>query len=155
MSDESGEFPCVESNSEDLEVWKFFKAALCPLFLLVSAISHTHVSFSAKTIFTSKFKLFCHFRHDFQISDVCRKGDSIVELKVLGGKVVGGGVKENCEYSGLIFTGKKCHRCERLIYYVRASSGNMLQQLTSYGWERHLPNVCKLLVSKGNFKNRL
>lgn len=57
----------------------------------------------AKTIFTSKFKLFCRFRHDFQISDVCIKGDSIVELQVLGGKVVGGGVKDNCEYSGLIF----------------------------------------------------
>lgn len=49
------------------------------------------------------FKLFCRFRHDFQISDVCIKGDSIVELQVLGGKVVGGGVKDNCEYSGLIF----------------------------------------------------
>lgn len=106
-----------------------------PTFLLVSAISHTPVSTGAKTIFTSKFKLFCHFRHDFQISDVCIKADSIVELEMLGGKVVGGGVKENCEYSGLIFTDKKCHRCERLIYYFRASSGNMLQQLKSYEWE--------------------
>lgn len=106
-----------------------------PTFLLVSAISHTHLSIGAKTIFTSKFKLFCHCRHDFQISDVCIKGDSIVELEVLGGKVVGGGVKEDCEYRGLIFTEKKCHRCERLIYYFRASSGNMLQQLKSYEWE--------------------
>lgn len=72
-------------------------------FSLVSTISHTPISICAKTIFNSKFKLFCRFRRDFQISDVCIKGDSIVELQVLGGKVVGGGVKVNCEYSGLIF----------------------------------------------------
>lgn len=114
---ESWEFPCVKSNWEDLEVWEFFKAALCPLFLLVSAICHTHVTIGAKTIFTSKFQLFCHFRHDFQTSDVCIKGGSIVELEMLGVKVVGGGVKENCEYSELIFKEKKCHECERLVYY--------------------------------------
>lgn len=55
-------------------------------FFLVSTISHTPVSIRAKTIFTSKFKLFCRFRHDFQISDVCIKGDSIVELEKLGGR---------------------------------------------------------------------
>lgn len=107
-----------------------------PIFVHVSAISHTPVSNSAKTIFTSKFKLFCHFRHGFQTSDVCIEGDSIVELEVLGGgKAGGGGVKENCEYRGLIFTDKKCHRCERLIYCFCASSGNMLQQFPSYEWE--------------------
>lgn len=53
-------------------------------FLLVSTISHTPVSIRAKTIFTSKFKLFCRFRHDFQISHVCIEVDSIVELQVLG-----------------------------------------------------------------------
>lgn len=126
-----------------------------PTFLLVSAICHIHVSTGAKTIFTSKFQQFCHFRHDFQTSDVCIKGGSIVELEMLGGKVVGGGVKENCEYSELIFTEKKCHGCERLVYYFRTSSRNMLQQLKSYKSEWHLLNVCKFLISKGNFKNRL
>lgn len=57
--------------------------------------------------------------------------------------------------AGSFFTDKKRHKCERLIYYFRALSGNMLQQLLSYKWEWHLLNVCKFLESKGNFKNRL
>ena len=125
-----------------------------PAVLLVSSISHTHVSTGAKAIFASKFKLFCHFRRDFQLSGVCIKGESIVELEVLGG-AVGGGVNENCEYSGLVSTEERCNRFETLIYYFRASSGNMLQRLKSQEWQRHLPNVCKFLVPKGDFKNRL
>lgn len=54
--------------------------------LLASTISHPFVCTGAKAIFTSKFKLFCHFR----LSDVGIKGEGIVELGVLGGGEGGG-----------------------------------------------------------------
>lgn len=71
---------CGNSSKQHYAQFIFF------FFLLVSTISHTPVSICAKTIFTSKFKLFCRFRHDFQISHVCIEGDSIVELQALGGR---------------------------------------------------------------------
>lgn len=94
-----------------------------------------HLSIRAKAIFTSEIKGFCHCRHDFQICGVCTEGDSTVELEALGGPVVGGGVRENCEHSRLVFRGKKCQRCHRLIDGFLTPGGNTLRQLHPYGWD--------------------